>query len=255
MRRFIRCLWLGLWCVMPAQAAEPETAAGLAALLRQAQYSQGFEARMNVFVTKANGAHPAPLKIAVIGQFSAERQRLLVRGIAPEAIREEGFAVTRQANNAVKAIKYRSGEKSAIADAQARLFDTGLVAWDMLNPWWNWGRHSLEGKDRVGGRECLRMRSIADEQNSPVREVESCIDVQAGLALRTRLFDGTHNLLRTITVEKALRKQDGSGSLAKKLNITGPVKLRTEIEVYAGDEEYLISEETFAVLDGPMPVK
>lgn len=252
MKHFVLCLLLGLLCVPSGYAAERETATSLAALMRQAQYSQGFEARMNVFVTKANGAHPAPLKIAVVGQFSAERQRLLVRAIAPEALRETSFAIAKQANRGIKTVKYRAGGELVGTDAQARLFDTGLVAWDMLNPWWEWASQSLEGKDRIGGRECLRMRSRADEQDSPVREVESCIDVQAGLALRTRLFDGGHNLLRTITVEKMLRKQDGSGSLARKLNITGPAKLRTDIEVYAGDEEYLVSEETFAVLDRPM---
>ena len=252
MKHFVRCLLLGWLCVPQTYAAEPETAASLAALMRQAQYSQGFEARMNVFVTKANGAHPAPLKIAVVGQFSAGRQRLLVRAIAPEVLRETSFALAKQANSGIKAVKYRSGGEVAAADSQARLFDTGLVAWDMLSPWWAWAGQSLEGKDRVGERECLKIRSRADKQDSPVREVESCIDAQAGLALRTRLFDGGHKLLRTITVEKVLRKQDGSGSLAKRLNITGPAKLRTDIEVYAGDEEYLVSEETFAVLDRPM---
>ncbi len=252
MRHFVCGLLLAGLCAPPVYAAEHETAASLVALMRQAQYSQGFEARMNVFVTKANGAHPAPLKIAVVGQFSAERQRLLVRAIAPEVLREASFAIAKPANGASKAVKYRSGSEVVAADPQARLFDTGLVAWDMLNPWWAWAGQSLEGKDRVGERECQKIRSRTDEQDSPVREVESCVDVQAGLALRTRLFDGGHNLLRTITVEKVLRKGVGSGSLAKKLNITGPAKLRTDIEVYAGDEEYLISDETFAALDRPM---
>jgi hypothetical protein len=227
-----------------------DTSAGaVAETMQQAKYSSGFEARLNVFVTLANGAHPEPFKIAVIGQMSADKQRLLVRGIAPEAVRGRHVAAGRGSDGRIKAVAYRAADEYAAADPNARLFNSGLVAWDMFGSWWYWPQQTLGGTDQINGRECRKIRSATDDASSSVREVESCVDLAAKLSLRTRLYDSRHALLRTTTVAAVMRNGDGGRLIAKKLQITEANRTRTEVEVYTGDDQYEISAETFAALD------
>jgi hypothetical protein len=247
------CRLVGLLALLYAGAGyateAPLSANALAETMRQAKYSDGFEARLNVLVTKADGAHPAPLKLAVIGQLAAERQRLLIRGIAPATVRNHAIAAERSGNGRIRAVESRAANEYAAFDPQSRMFDTGLVVWDMFSPWWGWPRQSLEGIERIKGRECEKIRSVTDDKNSLVREVESCVDRQAKLSLITRLFDSRHTLLRTLSVEQVLRK--GAVLTAKGLAVAEAGKARTDIEVYAGDEEYQVSAETFAALNHP----
>lgn len=243
MKRGILWVFLCL-CVSTGYAAEmPLSAGSLVGMMQQARYSAGFEARMNVFVRKSDGALLAPFKLAVIGQSAPERQRLLIRGIAPEILRNRIYAVERKRDAAIRVIDSRDGAELA---PYARIFDSALRAGDMLAPWWDWPKQSLEGREQINGHECLIARSVTNEQSSAVREVESCVDQNAKLALRTRLYDGRHMLLRTLTVDAVMQK--GGMLMAKKLSISEG-KAVTRIEIYAGDQEYEIGAETFSVLD------
>lgn len=217
--------------------------------MRKARLSEGFEARLNVFVTKANGAHPAPLKLAVIGQISADRQRLVIRGISPEAARNRSYAVERGSDGRIRGVESRAAGEQNEFDPYVRMFDSGLVAWDMLSPWWGWPKQFLKGMEQIDGRDCLKLRSMTDDEKSPIREVESCVDLQAKLSLKTLLFDSRHVLIRATTVGKVMRKGDAGAMAAKKLTIRDAAKMLTEIEVYAGDEQYEINAGTFAALD------
>ncbi len=237
-----------LLCAGTGYTAEPGatvSANAVAEAMRQARFSNGFEARLNVLVTKANGAHPAPFKLAVIGQISADRQRLVIRGISPEPVRNRSYAVERDSDGRIRGVD----SEQAGFDVYARMFDSGLVVWDMLSPWWGWSKQFLEGTEQIDGHDCLKLRSVADDEKSVVREVESCVDQQAKLSLRTRLFDSRHVLLRTTSVEKVMRKREGGARAAKKLVIRDASKMLTHIEVYAGDEQYEIAADTFAALD------
>jgi hypothetical protein len=245
------CLLLS---VSVSYAAEPGvSASAVAEMMKQAKYSDGFEARLNVLITKANGAHPAPFKLAVIGQFTANRQRLQIRGISPELVRNHLYAAERSSDGLIRAVEARNkvADDYAGFDPLAKMFNSSLVAWDMFSPWWSWPRQSFEGLEQVNGRECVKIRSLTDDKSSAVREVESCVDQHAKLALRTRLFDSEHSLLRTTTAAQLARKGDGGAMMAKKINITDAANTVTEIEVYAGDEQYQISAETFAMLGRP----
>jgi hypothetical protein len=229
------------------------SASGIAEMMKQAKYSEGFEARLNVLVTKANGAHLAPFKLAVIGQFSASRQRLVIRGISPEAVRNHFYAAERDSNARIKAMESLNQSASDYAefDPYAKLFNSGLVVWDMFGPWWSWPVQSLDGIERINGRDCTKIRSFAEDKNSAVQEVESCVDQPAKLSLRTRMYDGTRVLLRTTVATQFAHKGNAGAMVAKKLNITDASNMLTDIEVYAGDEQYEISAKTFAMLDHP----
>ncbi len=244
-------LFAALAC--PAYGAEPSAQAGATALagtMRQARLSDGFEARMNVAAIKPNGRRAMPFKIAVIGQIGKERQRLLIRGISPDTVRNRYFAAEKTADGRIRAIEYGEQGSAGIAEASplAGLFDSGLVIWDMFGPWWNWPKQELVGTEQIAGRECSIVRSQTDTVNSPIRKVVSCVDKDARLSLRTQLFDRQHALIRTISVERTMRKESGAMA-AKKLSVTEADKSVTEIEVYSGDEEYLIGADTFNKLD------
>lgn len=236
-----------------AEPGNPVSASTLAELMRQAMHSEGFEARLSVFMTKANGAHPPPFKLAVVGQFVADKQRLLIRGVSPESVHDRFIAAERGSDGRLRVLEYRgqTASEHVESDPLSKIFDSGLVVWDMFCPWWGWPKQSLEGIERINGRECTKIRSVSDDKSIAVREVESCVDQQAKISLRTRLFDSKHALIRATSVERLVRKRIGGGMAAKKLTIKEASGVLTEIEVYAGDEQYEISDDTFSALDQP----
>jgi hypothetical protein len=245
MKNAIRILLL-LALAAPAHGAGTDATA-LAETMKQARHSEGFEARMSVFVTQPDGHRAAPFKVAVIGQVSAERQRLLIRGISPEKVRGHYVAAERTADGRIRAVEYGEGTRAKEADPYARLFDSGMTVWDMFGAWWSWPGQETGGSGQANGRACALVRSRSAAA-APVREVESCVDREAKLALNTQLFDRRRKLLRTLSVERTMRKESGALA-AKKLLVTEADGTLTEIEVYGGDEQYLVSADTFAALD------
>jgi len=230
------------YCAAPSAAAFTET-------IRQARYSDGFEARMNVSVFRPDGEHVSTFKFAVIGQVGKNRQRLLIRGIAPKQIRNRHIAAERDSDGPIRAISYENTaiNVSAGLDPASRLFGSGMVLWDLFAPWWNWSRQEWIGNRLSGENGCTAIHSQTGG-NALVREVVSCVDRDAKLSLNTQLFDREHKLLRTIAVERTMRKTSGKLA-AKKLTITERDGTVTEVEVYSGDENYVITADTFAALD------
>ena len=254
MKRSIFAGLVLLLALTPAYAGVP-SAASLAKLMREAQLSNGFSARMNVAVIKADGRRMLPFKIALIGQMTADRQRLLIRGIAPASVGKHYFAAETSTDGVIRAIAYteQPSSMSVATPALTPLFDSGLVIWDMLSPWWDWPEQTLGEAEQIDGHACSVVTSLAPAGDLPVHEVVSCIDQDAKLSLRTQLFDKRHRLIRTITVEHMMRMASGAMA-AKRLTITEADRSRTEIEVYSGDENYLIGAETFSRLDALLPV-
>lgn len=229
-----------------ALAAEPSGAA-LAEKISRARISDGFEARMSIAVVRFDGARAHPVKFAVIGRFTEKNQRLLIRGISPEAVRERYVAAERTEDGAIRAIGYRSADTNATpADPYASLFDSTLTVWDMFAPWYGWSRQQIVGTEKVAGRACTLLRSQTD--HGKIREAISCVDPDAGLSLRTQLFDRNHALLRTLTVQRLMRKDSGAMA-ASKLTVAESDHTTTEVDVYGGDEHYPVSPDIFARLD------
>jgi hypothetical protein len=231
----------------PAARPAPEA---LAQSMRSARLSEGFQARMKVSLVQTDGRRAPPFKIAVIGQFSDRLERVLIRGISPDAVRHRVFAAERGADGVIRAVTYEDDLPGAIAQADPlmKLFGSDLVVWDMFGAWWNWPHPSLGGTERIGGRDCTIVTFQADSAMSPVREVISCIDEAARLALRTQFFGGRHKLLRTVSVMQTMRRESGAMA-AKAMTITGVDDSITEVRVYSGDEHYLVTPGTFPSLD------
>lgn len=222
-------------------AADP--AARLAVAMRQAGYSEGFEARLSISAVTADGQRSAPVKLAVIGQADAERQRVLVRGISPDTLHGDFVAAERRADGSIKTLGYAAAHPTPI-DVYAKVFGSRLVLWDLLSPWWGWPNQVLAGESQIAGRGCTLIRSQNLSTAAPIREALSCVDKSAGLALQTQLFDTRHQLVRTLSVAK-LAAKDAGGMLAKKLLITDADHAVSEAELYSGDEHYTVTESTF----------
>lgn len=247
MSRWIGLL-LGLACATQSRAEEP-VASALVSTVRQARLSQGFEVRMSLSVIQPDGARAVPVRLAIIGQIGIERQRLLIRGISPEAVRNRLIVAERAADGRVQAFEYQAGNVGEVAtDPYRRLYNSGLVVWDMFAPWWDWQTQTLGATRQISGRECRQLRSVAEASAGEIAEVLSCVNETARLALGTELLDAHRRPLRTLTVQHLMRKASGAMT-AKKLTVTEADRTVTEIEIYAGDEHYEIAPDTFARLD------
>jgi len=217
----------------------------LAELMQQANYSAGFEERLSVTTVNSYGHRTLPIKLAVIGQFDNKNQRLLIRGISPANIKDHFIAAEKSSDGSIRAIEYHGISKNyKKVNLFAKLFDTGLVIWDMFTPWWQWPKQRLLGIERIEERNCTIVDSLYESTISSIREVVSCVDKAAGLSLKTKLFDERHKLVRTITVIRMVGKESGTMA-AKEILITDTDKLTTEIEIYSGDEHYSITPDTF----------
>jgi hypothetical protein len=253
MTRASAVLLLFATLVRPGYGAEPAvitSPAALAESMRQARFSDGFEVRINLSTVQPDGRRSPPLKLAVIGQFSIERERLVFRGISPDKVRNRFFGAEKRVNSEIRSIAYGEHVSDSLVEVTpfTKVFDSDLVIWDMFAPWWNWPKQSLGGTEQIAEHDCTIVRSQSDAGISPIREVISCVDENARLSLRTQLFDGQHALVRTISVEQTMRKESGVMA-AKRMSITGVDNSITEVEVYSGDEHYRITADTFSSFD------
>ncbi|MBI5920161.1 MAG: hypothetical protein HY847_00780 [Betaproteobacteria bacterium] len=227
-----------------------ETPPGLLEAVQQARYSDGFEVRLAITTVDAQKVRSPPIKIAVIGQASAERQRFLVRGISPEAVRNHYLVTAKNAAGPINAFEYGPDDEGhpISVDPFAGLFKTDFVIWDLFGTWWDWPRQTAEGLGEVNGRRCLWVRS-RPAALLQIKEVVSCVDKEFALALSTKVYDSQNRLRRTIRVEKLIRKNSNAGLMAKKITIADERGAYSEIDVYGGDEQYQVESETFGVLE------
>jgi hypothetical protein len=230
---------------MLAQAApNVGNAAELVRQMQAAQHSAGFSLRLQI---TDSGDRPAsaPVKLALIGQADADGRRLQAKGIAPAAVRDQTLLADLGGPppGCVRALAAHGS-----VDPHAPLLGTPLTLWDLLGAWWYWPRQTVIGHDRVGGQECTLIRSRPAQPTTPIREVVSCIDAEAGLSWRTQWFAADGSLLRTITVLTALRHNNGRLSPRRALLTAG--QRSVDIEAYSGDEYYTVAATTFSPLAG-----
>lgn len=218
-------------------------------LIKQARRSDGFEARMSVTVTKPNGQRNLPIKLSVIGQIRSDQQRFKIRGISPELVRNHFVEVSQYADGRIGVVAYEpSSTDEKNLDPLARLYDSGLVAWDMLAPWWGWQKQAVGEVNANDGRECTVVLSKSETGTIGIAEAVSCISRDARLALTTELLDDHRKLVRTLKVERMMRKDSGAMA-AKRVVITEANGTITEIEIYSGDEHYQMGADAFARSD------
>jgi hypothetical protein len=238
-----------LLCSLGAMAAicaqEASTARDIAAMMKASRLSEGFQARMRV--TAADSDAPHTLKLAVVGQSDGSRARLAMRVISPEAMRNQSIVAQYRDGAQPSAVAYgEHGDAGDLAiDPYMTLFGTQLVPADMFAIWWDWPQQTLGESMHIAGKDCTVVHSRSGTLPGPLREVDSCVDVNGKLSLRTQIFGAGHKILRTITVEKTMRKEDGAAA-ARRLTIKAEDGTTSIVEVYDGDEHYRPTTETFS---------
>jgi hypothetical protein len=221
--------------------------------MREARGSDGFEIRMDVDTTSPDGARGEQIKLALIGDGSDRRRRLLIRALAPEHLRGNSLVAIALDGRVDARAKPANAAAARAVDPARALFGSALVAWDVLAPWWDWTDQAIGEREAVNGHACVEIRSRAPRADAgPVREVVSCVDAEQALAWRTRLLDGRGRELRTIVVVRAMRTQAGR-SVARSAVIDAADGSVTRLEVYAGDEHHSIAPGTFSNVFQPEP--
>lgn len=247
-----RLLPLLLTAALGAPAADGDALSpvAMAEAMRQARHSDGFTVRMNITQVAPTGQRAMPIKLSIVGEIDATRERLVIRGIAPERIRGRFIAAERIGAGPIRAVAYRESPAAgrAPADPFMPVFDSNLVVWDLFAPWWSWPEPRMAGTARIAGDDCVNLRLHTDSAASLISEVVSCVDPHRHLPLRTQLFDGRHILVRTMVVDETMRHESGRVA-ARKLSITGADQAVSEIEIYSGDEDYRVPADAFAALD------
>ena len=249
------CLLIALLLCVPCQslhaadATSNETVATkIVQDVLQNLRSDGFQVRMQVAVTNADRRIHPPLKVTVIGERKAAQQRLLVRGISPQGIRNLTFAARAKPGLPLLALTSDTHGETDASDPFSYLFDSGITLWDLMTPWWRWPEQQMIGNDDVDGHASVLIRSRIRSSSSSIAEVLSYVDQEEAFSWKTEIFDHNHRLLRTISVKRALRSEAGVLA-AKKMVIDLPGKSSSDIQVYSGDEHYHITPETFALID------
>jgi hypothetical protein len=135
-RALLLTLVLALALLARAAYGDAPSPAAIAQAMRQVRYSDGFEARMNITLVAPTGQRALPFKVAIIGQIDAARERLVIRGIAPERIRNRFIAAERRDAGPIRAVAYRESPAAgrAQADPFLPIFDSNLVVWDLFAP-------------------------------------------------------------------------------------------------------------------------
>jgi hypothetical protein len=257
--RFIASAVLALLATLAGQSygadgSDLPSPAALAETMRLARYSAGFEARMRISSVGPDGKQSAPFKVAVVGQIDSQRERLAISGISPPSIHDHSYAAERTADGRIRVIEYGARLPADLVEIEptTRVFDSALVVWDMLAPWWHWPKQISGGVDHVDGRDCQNIRSVTNAGTPPIPEVVSCVDAKTRLPWRTQLFDRQHILLRTISTRRTMRMESGAVAV-RRLTIADADRTVTDVDVYSGDEHYAISAATFAALDYAHP--
>lgn len=218
--------------------------------LRENQYSAGFQARFNVLHRTQKGVVSAPMQLILIGQVNAQQRRFLLRRVSSNTLNSTQILIEQTENTLPKILQLDATNATpSTLPAHVPLLESALQAIDLLSPWWSW-QQSLGASAIIQGKKCQILHSVnpSKQQNLPYQRAESCIDLQQNLALRIQIFNANNIEVRRFEVLKSWPKSSGNGYFAKKFRLTTPTREVTEFEIYSGDEEYQINDQTFAAL-------
>ena len=234
---------------LPIADADADAGASLARAMREAHVSDGFEVRMSVSILEPDGDRRAPYRVAVVGQASGDGGWISVRPLVRQAGQAVNVVARLDAEGAVRAVRLngRSGAPAVAIDPYADRTLDGLSVWEMLSPWWQWPQQTLQGETQIAGRTCSLITSRATP-DAIVRSVASCVDTRGRIALRTDLLDARGERLRRIEVTQVIRNARGSLN-PKRILITEPGRAGVELDLYAGDEHYVVDREAFPALN------
>ena len=234
----------------PGLGAEYSSAKDLVMAVRAQRVQQGFEARLQAVTTDSMGHRSVPVRFSVIGQFEADRLRLVFRAIAPSEVRDRTLAAELASDGSIIAVERLPANPPAAkaADPFGTLFGSELVIWDLLAPWWYWPAQAVEGSATFSGQKCQVVRSRPRAARAPIAEAISCVRPDALLSLSTELLNSRGEVVRTILLIQTARRESGALT-PRRFTVIAAKGSVTQVEVYSADEHHPIDATTFAMLD------
>ena len=239
-------LVLCLFWVGQSLAATPQE---IVAAVERAGFTQGF--RLRATITREGEATAHPLRILITGEQDEQRHRLLIRALGPDAYRDQAVLV--ESNGKLPPRAYRFGSNGApaqAADVHAPLFDSPLVAWNLMGEWWRWPRQARIRDDTMLGWDCVVIESRGGR--GLVARVRSWIAPELNLPLRIEFYASDGAMLATIRIDNILRRANGT-SAARTMSLTGAGDDTSRFEFYNGEEGVTLAPETFPTVEDGKP--
>jgi len=231
-----------LWAGVSFAATPQELVAGV----ERAAFTQGF--RLRATVTREGQPDAKPLRVLLAGEKDEQRQRLLIRALGPDPWRDQAVLLESSRASPLRAYRFGSNSTPAqAADAHAPLFDSPLVAWNLMGEWWRWPGQAKVRDDTMLGWNCVVIESRGG--SGPVARVRSWIAPELNLPLRMEFYAGDGALLSAIRIDSLFRRADGS-SAARAMTLTAAGGSVSRFEVYNGEEGILLAPGTFPLSGG-----
>ncbi|MBF0281074.1 MAG: outer membrane lipoprotein-sorting protein [Zetaproteobacteria bacterium] len=252
MPRYFMLIFLLMIGMVGSAVSAEESAQNIIHRILQHRLSQGFEVRMNIEVFDAENQRQQPLKVALIGRYVEQQQQLLIRGITPAKYTHQIYAAEVGKNQPPRMFRRYGVENHSVEpfNIESPLFDSGLIAYDMLMPWWYWHDQQLIGNQMVNGHDCIVIQSVEQPLliGQEIHRVISYIDRKELFPWRIEIFNNEQQRLRTLEVQQVMRLESGALT-AKALTVEQFNHQVSKIFIYSGDEHYLIQPESFSILE------
>jgi hypothetical protein len=240
-----------LLCLLGPGLSVAATPQELVAAVERGGFTQGF--RLRATVTREGESTAQPLRILMAGEQDEERHRLLIRALGPEAWRNQALLVETRRASPLRAYRFGSnGAPAQAADAHAPLFDSPLVAWNLMGEWWRWPRQAKIRDDTMLGWDCVLIESRGG--SGPVARVRSWIAPELNLPLRIEFYAADGAMMGAIRVDNIFRRADGT-SAARSMTLTSADNAASRFEVYSGEEGVTLAPGTFSLPEGSKPAR
>lgn len=241
MSRRLLSVALLLVLAMPAFAADRRPARDIALAVEQALHTSGYRLRASV---AREGAEPSSaLKVTLVGERGEAPPKLLLRAVAPDAVRGQAVLLEAGADQAVRASGTTAGGGVKPVDAFAPAFGSDLVPWDFLSLWWRWPQQAKAGSETLLGYDCEIIESAGGR--GAVARVRSSVATALRLPLKVEFLAADGRLLRTLRVLRVARRPNGE-TAAREFTIALPGHPVSRVEVYGGEEGLVLEHAAFS---------
>ncbi len=236
-------------CLLLPTVAFGATPQELVAGVEHAAFTHGFRLRATVI---REGAAPAqPLRILMAGEKDEQGHRLLIRALGPDQWRNQAVLVESTLKSPLRAYRFTGeGAPAQAADVHASLFDSPLVAWNLMGEWWRWPRQARIRDDTMLGWNCVVVESRGG--SGPVARVRSWIAPELNLPLRVEFYAAGGAMIGSMRIDSIFKRTDGT-SAARTMTLTGAGNDASRFEIYSGEEGVTLAPETFRIGEGARP--
>ncbi len=237
--RSLTLVWLGL-LAFAASARPAETNLTAEAILAQMQArrpTKDFSLKARLFVGRAE-----PLPVDILIKNGSEGTRTIYRSGRTEAL------VVQPVHGAPRFYLRGVGELTG-AQRSEKLLGSHFSYYDLGLPFLRWPTAKFLGEDRVRGRDCFAIESVAEGE--PYARVKMWIDKEYFALLRAEAFDANGNLTRRFAITSFKRIGDVWIPRGLEASFVPPAQSlpseeKSRLEIYEGNYDAVLPADWFA---------